>query len=259
MRLTDGDRMILNKLAFLRLDDWFFKHASVLVSILFISLESGQMNSAALLATMIFSISSYSYAFGLNYYIERDADAIVGKNRVAMLQPWEARAILSGLAMVLFAVPFVMHSLPGLAIALSYFFMATAYSLPPFYFKASGWFSTVSQGIFLVSPHLWMYLALVGIPNPVLAAYLSLWTGLITLKGATIHQILDYENDRQLGWRTLAVTYGPAAAIRFTNWIVLALYILALAALILFIFPINVILLLTIGTSNGKYRPKKAA
>ncbi len=247
----------LAKLSFLRVEDWFFKHAAVLVSIFILTLDSGKIFPKQILATIVFSICSYCYAFGLNYYVERESDKKVGKNRVDMLRPWEAWLLLGLLVAGIFASALVWKNWLALAIAGFSFLMATAYSIPPLYFKERGWFSTVSQAIFLVAPHLWFYLVITENSRPVLAIYLSLWLALITLKGATIHQLVDHANDAQIGWRTFAVVYGLEKTIRFTWVIVYILYGLALAGLFLFPFPINWIVALVVGLSNPAYKPRK--
>jgi 4-hydroxybenzoate polyprenyltransferase len=245
------------KFTFLRFEDWFFKHSAVLVSIFILSLDSNKLFPKEILGTMLFSICTYCYAFGLNYYVERESDKKVGKNRVDMLRPWEAWLLLGLLTTGIFTSALVWRNWLVLAIAVFTFFMATAYSLPPFYFKQRGWFSTVSQAIFLVVPHLWFFLAITEVSNPLLAVYLSLWLVLITLKGATIHQLVDYVNDAQIGWRTFAVVYGLEETIRFTRVIVYILYGLALIGLFLFRFPINWIVVLVVGLSNPTYKPRK--
>ncbi len=247
-----------SKFTFLRIEDWFFKHASVLVSIFILSLDSSKFFPKEILGTMLFSICTYCYAFGLNYYVERENDKKVGKNRVDMLEPWEAWLLLGLLTIGIFVSALVWMNWLVLAIAFFTFFMATAYSLPPFYFKQRGWFSTISQAIFLVVPHLWFYLAITKTTNSLLAVYLSLWLVLITLKGATIHQLVDHANDAQIGWRTFAVVYGMGKTIRFTRVIVYILYGMALAGLFLFSFPINWITALVVGLSNPTYKPRKS-
>jgi 4-hydroxybenzoate polyprenyltransferase len=247
----------LSKFSFLRVEDWFFKHAAVLVSIFILSLDSRNLFPKEVLGTMLFSICTYCYAFGLNYYVERDDDKKVGKNRVDTLHPWEAWLLLGLLVIGIFASALIWKDWMTLAIAAYTFFMATAYSLPPLYFKQRGWFSTVSQAIFLVVPHLWFYLTITEISNLFLAVYLSFWLALITLKGATIHQLVDHANDVQIGWKTFSVVYGIDKTIRFTRVIVYILYGMAIAGLFLFPFPINWIVALVIGLSNPTYKPRK--
>jgi 4-hydroxybenzoate polyprenyltransferase len=247
-----------SKFSFLRIEDWFFKHAAVLVSIFILSLDSNKLFPKEILGTMLFSICTYCYAFGFNYYIEREYDKKVGKNRVDMLQSWEAWLILGLLTTGIFASALVWKNWMVLAIAVFTFFMATEYSLPPFYFKQRGWFSTVSQAIFLVVPHLWFYLVITEVSSPLLAVYLSLWLVLITMKGATIHQLVDYANDIQIGWKTFPVVYGIEKTIRSTRIIVYFLYVMALAGLFIFPFPINWIVALVVGLSNPTYKPRKS-
>jgi 4-hydroxybenzoate polyprenyltransferase len=83
---------------------------------------------------------------------------------------------------------------------------------------------------------------------------LSVWLFLLTAKGATIHQILDYANDRDTNLQTFAVRYGMQAAVVLTDAVVFALFALALAGLACFDYPLNAIVFLLVAFSNPRYR-----
>lgn len=245
---------ILERFSFLRLGDWFNKHASLLVSILIVDLASSKNYGTELLATMVFSIASFCYAFGLNYYLEREIDEQVGKNRVKGIGKKTAIILFALLAALMFIVPILMRNGVALLIALYYFTMATLYSVQPIYLKARGVLSVLSQAAFLLVPQFLFFVSLISSTHIWLIIYLSVWLTLITAKGATIHQIIDYENDLRTGLRTLAVLYGKERTIQFVQILVSAILLSSLVGLLLFEFPINAIAFLVVAFSNPKYK-----
>lgn len=242
------------KLSFLRLGDWFIKHASLVVAILMLMLSAGRLYAAELLATIIFSVAAFGYTFGLNYYLERDLDARVGKNRVAGVTPAFATAVLVLLAGVMMAVPLVMHSRGAAAIAAAYLVAATIYSARPIYLKARGAAGVLWQAVFLTAPQLIFFVVLSGIREPVITPYLAMWLFLLTAKGAVIHQIIDLDNDDAVGLATFAVRYGRTTTVTVTQILVGLLFLHAIVAFACFPWPMSAVVFMIVAFANPAYR-----
>ena len=245
---------VLGKFAFLRPGDWLTKHARVLVCMLVVILVQPGDYAWTAVASIAFSVVGFLYAFGLNYYLERDLDELVGKNRVRDLGTRTAAFLFVGLSAALFAIPAAMGNLAATLVALYYWIMATMYSWRPIFLKARGLLSVASQAVWLEVTHFLFFVCLTGYRNPWGVACLSAWLVLAVAKGATIHQIIGLDNDAKLGLRTLAVAYGRDRAIKIVGGMTWSLYVYSLVPFAVFPFPVALLLALAIVFSNAKYR-----
>ncbi len=250
-------RNALARFAFLRPGDWLTKHARLVVCMLVVAIVRPGDYGAAAVAAIAFSVIGFSYAFGLNYYLERDLDERVGKNRVKDLDAVSAAILFIGCTVALIAIPVAMGSRGATILALYYWVMATAYSSRPIFLKARGAWSVVSQAVFLDVVHFWFFVWLAGYRDARGIACLSLWLMLAVAKGATIHQVVDLDNDAKLGLRTLAVALGRDRTIALVNAMTWTLYACSVAPLVAFRWPVAFLPALAIVFSNAWYRRER--
>ena len=244
----------LKRLSFLRLGDWFAKYELLLVSILILSIQAHQDYTAAILATVGFSITGFSFAFGLNYFVEREADEQVGKNRVRGLKETSVRMLLLSLCLVMFAIPLLTANLAAFLIAAAYFVAAIAYSVKPSYLKSRGISGILICALSLqVLPFLF-FVSLTGFDDVRLIIYLSWWLFLHTAKRGLFHQIRDYENDRTVNMNTFAVALGRSTTVRVCKGLVWVTFAWGCASLLLFKAQLNILLFLLVLLSNENYR-----
>ena len=159
-----------------------------------------------------------------------------------------------GCSAILLAIPWMMGSGAAVLLALYYWIMATLYSWRPVFLKARGVWSVVSQAVFLDVTHFLFFVSLTAYRDPWGIGCLAAWLMLAVAKGATIHQIIDLDNDAQVGLRTLAVVYGRDRAVRLVDTMTWGLCVLSLVPLFVFPFPLALLPTLAMAFSNARYR-----
>jgi 4-hydroxybenzoate polyprenyltransferase len=197
---------------------------------------------------------SFSYTFGLNYYVEREIDEQVGKNRVQGVGKRLAFVSLLLMSMGMFIIPMLTQNYYAFFLVTVYFFLATSYSLKPFYLKARGVMSILSPAICEKTIPFLFFVGITGFGNLLLTIYLSTWLSLYTMKRGLFHQIKDYRNDVKTKLRTFAVVYGKEKTIRFCKNLIQVIFVFGFIALFLFGFPLNLIIFLIIVFSNSRYQ-----
>ena len=248
----------MGKLAFLRLGDWLPKNITLLLGLFIVSIATENMYPAKVLATVVFSIFSFSFTFSFNYYVERDMDELVGRNRVKGVSPALAYSIFGIQIVGMMSVPLLMGNVKALILGLVYLCWAIMYSVKPVYLKKRGVWSVATQAVTLRLIPFMFFIVLGDFQSSLLIYYLSIWLILFTANRATYHQLKDYDNDLKLNWPTFAIVLGKDRAILFTQIVVGAIY--ALGFIAVFMFPANIkyLILLFVVLSNPHYRKPPA-
>jgi len=244
----------MGKFAFMRLGDWLPKHITLFLGMFIVSIAAENLYPAEVLATVIFSIFSFSFTFSFNYYVEREMDELVGKNRVKGVSPALAYSIFGIQIAGMLSVPLAMVNVRALILSLVYLCCAIIYSVRPVHLKKRGIWSVAIQAVTLRLIPFVFFIVLIDFQDYLLIYYLSIWLILLTVNRATYHQLKDYDNDLKLNWPTFAIVLGKDRAILLTQIVVGAIY--ALGFIAIFLFPANIkyLILLFVALSNPHYR-----
>lgn len=201
-------------LRLIRWNDWydsklplfFFAYYYLLI----VHNETQQQNLVLLLPLGIFFISLSSFGYMLNDYFDKTVDKVSGKeNIMSLLTNWQQILVLIIALLIGFIafIPFYQHKFAVVLLSLSYL-TSILYSAPPFRLKERGiWgviYVSLAQRVF---PILIVFAILEHCRlDTFLFAILSF---LIGLRWILVHQIFDYDMDKQANVETFVISRAP--------------------------------------------------
>jgi 4-hydroxybenzoate polyprenyltransferase len=183
------------------------------------------------------------WASVINDFMDLDQDRLAGKSTPMMeLSPSSRRAVLAGAVLLNAVVAWMLQTYPvTLLLLMANWMTFVVYSVPPFRIKERGALGVIAialgehvlLGLLAVSLVLETTgMPLAAVPLPWLLAYLG-WSMAFGMRGIIWHQILDIEEDRRAGCKTLGALIGKTKLAHIGEWYVFPFEILCFFLLLL--------------------------
>lgn len=198
------------------------------------------------------SASAGIWASVINDFTDLDQDRLAGKSTPMMqLSPPSRRAVVAGSVLLNAAAALALQRYPvSLLLLVANWITFVVYSVPPIRIKERGALGVIAialgehvlLGLLAVSLVLETTgMPLASAPAPWLLAYLG-WSTAYGMRGIIWHQILEIQNDRRAGCKTLGASIGETRLARIGEWYVFPFEIFCFFLLLLLshdsIFPV---------------------